>query len=61
MPERLIEQLTPSILQDLEAGRPMEIGTLLEAPLALACAKGIAAPMLEMLVALVRLRAAVSR
>ncbi|MCX7381357.1 MAG: 2-dehydropantoate 2-reductase [Alphaproteobacteria bacterium] len=51
----------PSILQDLEAGRPMEIGTLLEAPLALAHAKGIAAPMLEMLVALVRLRAAVSR
>ena len=46
----------PSILQDLEAGRPMEIDTLLEAPLALARAKEVAAPMLEMLVALVKLR-----
>jgi 2-dehydropantoate 2-reductase len=48
----------PSILQDLEAGRPMEIATILEAPLALARQAGVATPVLDMLVALVRLRAA---
>lgn len=45
----------PSILQDLEAGRPMEIATLMEAPLALGRARGVQAPLLEMLVAMVRL------
>ncbi len=47
----------PSLLQDLEAVRPMEVATILEAPLALARAQGIATPVLDMVVALVRLRA----
>jgi 2-dehydropantoate 2-reductase len=49
----------PSILQDLEAGRPMEVETLYEAPLALARRAGVATPVLDMLVALVRLRGGV--
>jgi 2-dehydropantoate 2-reductase len=42
----------PSILQDLEAGRAMEIDSLLRAPLRLAREAGVAAPMLELLVTL---------
>lgn len=45
----------PSILQDREAGRPMEIEALFEAPLAIAAARGVPAPTLAMLVALARL------
>ena len=42
----------PSILQDLEAGRPMEVESLWRAPLALAAAAGVDAPTLGLLVAL---------
>lgn len=42
----------PSILQDLEAGRPMEVESLWRAPLALAEATGVPAPTLALLVAL---------
>lgn len=47
----------PSILQDLEQGRPMEIATMFDAPLALARLAGVASPMLDLMAALVRLRA----
>ncbi|MDE2515327.1 MAG: 2-dehydropantoate 2-reductase [Rhodospirillales bacterium] len=47
----------PSILQDLEQGRAMEIATMFDAPLALARACGVATPMLDLMAALVRLRA----
>ncbi len=47
----------PSILQDLELGRPMEIDGMFDAPLALARLAGVAVPMLELLVALCKLRA----
>jgi 2-dehydropantoate 2-reductase len=42
----------PSILQDLEAGRPMEIDSLLQAPLRLGREAGVAAPTLSLLVEL---------
>ncbi|MBK1658720.1 ketopantoate reductase family protein [Paracraurococcus ruber] len=42
----------PSILQDLEAGRPMEVEALFLAPLALAREAGVATPMLDLVVAL---------
>ena len=48
----------PSILQDLEAGRPMEIAALYETPLDLARLRGVATPTLDLAVALARLRAA---
>jgi 2-dehydropantoate 2-reductase len=47
----------PSILQDLELGRPMEVDAIFDAPLALARMAGVAAPTLELLVALCKLRA----
>jgi 2-dehydropantoate 2-reductase len=47
----------PSILQDLELGRPMEVATMFDAPLALARLAGVATPTLDLLVALARLRA----
>lgn len=47
----------PSILQDLEFGRPMEIDGMFDAPLALAHLGGVAAPTLELLVALCKMRA----
>jgi 2-dehydropantoate 2-reductase len=47
----------PSMLQDLELGRPMEIATILDAPLALARLTGIETPTLDLIVALARLRA----
>jgi 2-dehydropantoate 2-reductase len=46
----------PSILQDLELGRPMEIDGMFDAPLALAHLAGVEAPTLELLVALCKLR-----
>ncbi len=42
----------PSILQDLEAGRPMEVDALFQAPLRLARERGVPAPMLALCVAL---------
>ena len=42
----------PSILQDLEAGRPMEIDTLFRAPLRLAREAGVATPALDLVVTL---------
>jgi len=47
----------PSIVQDLELGRPMEIAAMLEAPLELARMAGVATPTLDFGVALARLRA----
>jgi 2-dehydropantoate 2-reductase len=47
----------PSILQDLELGRPMEIDGMFDAPLALAHQAGVEVPTLELLVALCKLRA----
>jgi 2-dehydropantoate 2-reductase len=42
----------PSILQDYERGRPMEIDTLVSTPAAFARAAGLPTPMLDMLAAL---------
>ena len=42
----------PSLLQDYERGRPMEIDALVRAPAAFARAAGLATPMLDMLAAL---------
>jgi 2-dehydropantoate 2-reductase len=47
----------PSILQDLQLGRPMEIDGINTSTLELARLAGVAMPTLEMLVALLRLRA----
>ena len=47
----------PSILQDLELGRPMEIDGLFGVPLDLARMVDVPTPVLDMLVALVKLRA----
>ncbi len=47
----------PSILQDLELGRPMEIDGIFDAPLEMARLAGVAAPTLEMVVALMKVRA----
>ena len=47
----------PSILQDLTAGRPMEIDALYSVPLELAGLVGVAMPTLELLAALIRVRA----
>jgi 2-dehydropantoate 2-reductase len=47
----------PSILQDLELGRPMEIDGMFDAPLLLAHLAGVTVPTLELLVALCKLRA----
>lgn len=44
----------PSILQDLEAGRPTEFATLFEAPLRIAKARGVPVPTLDTLVSLAR-------
>jgi 2-dehydropantoate 2-reductase len=48
----------PSMLQDLEAGRPMELDAILAAPVELAHRRGVAVPILESVLALARLRAA---
>jgi 2-dehydropantoate 2-reductase len=42
----------PSLLQDYEQGRPMEIDTLVRAPAAFARAAGLSTPMLDLLAAL---------
>ena len=42
----------PSLLQDFELGRPMEIDALVRAPAAFARTAGLATPMLDMLAAL---------
>jgi 2-dehydropantoate 2-reductase len=47
----------PSILQDLELGRPMEIDGMFDAPLELARLAGVEVPTLALLVALCKLRA----
>ena len=47
----------PSILQDLERGRPMEIDGMFDAPLALARIAGVDTPTLDLVVALCKLRA----
>ncbi len=47
----------PSILQDLEAGRPMEIDALYSVPLDLARRHGIATPTLDLLVAMIKVKA----
>jgi 2-dehydropantoate 2-reductase len=46
------------MLQDYERGRPMEVESLLAAPLAFARAAGVEAPMLEAILALVAYKAA---
>jgi 2-dehydropantoate 2-reductase len=47
----------PSILQDLEAGRPMEIDALYSVPLDMARLHGVATPTLDLLVAMIKARA----
>ena len=47
----------PSILQDLELGRPMEIDALYVTPLELAKKLGVEMPVFELLVALTKIRA----
>lgn len=47
----------PSILQDLEQGRPMEVDALYGVPLEFARRHGVPTPTLDLLVALVRVRA----
>src|SRR5471032_3167623 len=47
----------PSILQDYEQGRPMEIDALVRAPAAFARAAGLSTPMLDMIAALAIRRA----
>jgi 2-dehydropantoate 2-reductase len=47
----------PSILQDLEAGRPMEIDALYSVPLDLARMVGVATPMLDLLVGMIKSKA----
>jgi 2-dehydropantoate 2-reductase len=49
---------TPSIVQDLQLGRPMEIETLYAVPLALGRQAGVATPTLDLMVALASQRAA---
>jgi len=48
---------TPSIVQDLQLGRPMEIDTLYTVPLELARQMGVATPTLDLMAALARQRA----
>jgi 2-dehydropantoate 2-reductase len=47
----------PSIVQDLELGRPMEIDAMFTAPLQLARMTGVATPTLDLLVSLAKIRA----
>jgi 2-dehydropantoate 2-reductase len=47
----------PSILQDLEAGRPMEIDALYTVPLEMARLMGVSTPTLDLLVAMIKVRA----
>lgn len=50
-------QHTPSLLQDFELGRPMEIAEMIEAPAAFGRSAGIACPTLDTLAALAAQRA----
>ncbi len=61
VPDAVIERIAnldmvhkPSILQDLELGRPMEIATLFDLPLRLARLVGVPTPQLDLLIALAR-------
>ncbi len=47
----------PSILQDLMAGRPMEVEALYGVPLEMARLAGVPTPMLDVLVALIKVKA----
>jgi 2-dehydropantoate 2-reductase len=47
----------PSILQDLETNRPMEIDALYSVPLEMARMKGVLTPMLDLLVGLIKVKA----
>jgi len=47
----------PSILQDLEAGRPMEIDALYTVPLDMARMVGVPTPTLDLLVSLIKVKA----
>lgn len=51
-------QHKPSMLQDYERGRPMEVEAQFMAPLAFARAAGVPAPTLESLLAVAAFRAA---
>ncbi|HTB47615.1 MAG TPA: 2-dehydropantoate 2-reductase [Acetobacteraceae bacterium] len=50
-------QHRPSILQDLQAGRPMEIDALYSVPLDLARLVGVPTPTLDLLVSLIKVKA----
>jgi 2-dehydropantoate 2-reductase len=52
-------QHRPSILQDLQAGRPMEIDALYSVPLDMARLIGVATPTLDLLVSLIKVKARV--
>jgi len=59
-PERLLDGLhdhKPSLLQDYEAGRRMELAEIIAAPMAFARAAGLATPTLDTLAAIVLRRA----
>jgi 2-dehydropantoate 2-reductase len=61
-PDRIIASASglahkPSIVQDLELGRPMEIDALFMAPLELARMAGVPTPTLDLVVTLARIRA----
>ena len=47
----------PSILQDLAAGRPMEIEALYGVPLEMARLAGVPTPMLDILIGLIKVKA----
>jgi 2-dehydropantoate 2-reductase len=57
MLERPMSPHKPSLLQDLEARRPMEVAAILAAPLDFARAAGVPAPIFETVAALVLQRA----
>lgn len=57
MAANLASRHKPSILQDLEIGRPMEIDALYATPLELARKLGVAMPVFELLVTLTKVRA----
>lgn len=61
-PDRVVATNTqlahrPSILQDLEAGRPMEVDALYTVPLDMARRMGVPTPTLDLIVALIKLKA----
>jgi 2-dehydropantoate 2-reductase len=56
MLSRLVDH-KPSLLQDYEQGRPMEVAEIILAPAAFARAAGIATPTLDVLAAIITRRA----